>query len=127
MLTLNDNKIFPFNSYLLLGNISEVIGFKLFEGTDNQPVLKIFRGEVVAAPFDLQKTLTEGQFVYFRSDFDIKNELEQMYPFLECNNKDVAGAPFVMVPKDKLLFILLESKHGIIIPKMSVSGPKKLQ
>lgn len=120
----NSNRIVPFNSYILLGKVEKVKGFKIYESDGSIP---IYRGLVVAAPFETEKALNQGEWVYFRADNDMANELERMFPAIECNDTAIAGMPFIMVTKDKLLFVMLEAKGGLVLPKMPVVMPGKLQ
>jgi hypothetical protein len=120
----NNNRIVPFNSYILIGSIENVTGFKVYEGNHK---VDVFRGHVVAAPFETEKALNQGEWIYFRADIDVNNEIERMFPPIECNNNLIAGVPFLMVTKDKILFVLLESRGGLVIPKLSLSGPTKVQ
>lgn len=123
-LNQNNNKVITFNNYVFLSNVEKVTGFKLFTKGEST---EVFRGKLIAASIALEQKLNQGEFIYFRGEFNEKNELEQMFPLTECNDISIKGLPFVMVPSDKILFVLLESKSGIIIPSIPVSGPVKVQ
>jgi hypothetical protein len=120
----NSNRIIPFNSYVLVCNIEPVPGFKVKE---SNITIKVFRGKLAAAPVLTEKELNQGEWIYFRMDTDDRNELERMFPCIECSDSNIAGLPTIMITKDKILFVLLESRSGIVLPKISTSSPTRVQ
>jgi hypothetical protein len=71
------------------------------------------------------KRETHGRWIYFSTTINPDNDFDLIFPIIEWNNEDLFGVPFILVPKEKLLFAYDPPPgEGIILPEASIVKPK---
>lgn len=94
MLATNNASILPMNGYMAVGNV---------EMTDTKN--NVFRGEIVR---NRDQNEIKAKWVYFRRDSGVDVEFDQMWPYMDFESEDLLGFPFLLVPKEKILFFYNE-------------------
>ncbi len=76
----------------------------------------ISRGKILADKMSKQKT---GTIVFFSSLYSPDNDMDKMLHHHDIVDEELCGVPFVLVPKEKILFIY-EKPSTIVLPPMKI-------
>ena len=82
----------------------------------------IFKGEIVKQP---EQKNSVGSTLFFRRDSGVDTEFDSMWPYIDFKTTELIGFPFVLVPKEKILFIYDEP--SVIIKPMIDTNPRRKQ
>jgi hypothetical protein len=83
---------------------------------------EIYKGKQITQP---EQRKESSPFLFFSRSYkpDI-NELDQIFKEISFDDK-LLGVPFILVPKEKLLFGYQPSpKHGVLLPAVKVYDPR---
>ena len=125
----NNNQVIPFNGYILVSNVEQVKGFKLFNNDGGK--IDVFRGKVEELPpiggmMDTSSVLKSVTWIYFKGNDSGVSDFDKMVPMIECTDEKLIGIKFIMIPKDRILFPILES-NTIMLPKIVSNNPTRKQ
>ena len=84
----------------------------------------IYKGRPVMGPISkttLPSNIIEADWVFFIDEYDDRNDWDRLYHQLSFDD-NLLGQPFVLVPKEKLLFKYSPPTEGIVLPPVGMFG-----
>lgn len=114
---LNDARYTSLGSYRALYDIRAVDEEK-----------KIWKGRPII-DFSMQKMpgvqkASETAWVFFSREYDDRNDWDRLYHEIEIDDEEILGQPFILVPKEKILFAYDPPPVGIILPHPGICYDK---
>ena len=111
---LNNAFIKSTGSYFILYDIQEIdYDRKVYKG---RPVPLMAGG---GNPGPLPDNAVEVEWIFFSREYDDRNDWDRLYHEIIFEDEELIGAPFSVVPKEKILF-KYNSPTTIILPKAQV-------
>ena len=111
----NNSQIFPMGAQVPIMNY-EVVDKKRF----------IWKGELI---LNINSKASDSKVIYFSREYQPEiNELDKIFKEILFEDAELLGVPFLLVPKEKLLFAFEAGSNIISIPRnLKLKRPNHLQ
>ena len=115
VLERNNATIFP------MGGCIPICEYEVYLKTED---MNIWKGKLVISP----KSKGAPDTVFFSRKYQPEiNELDQIFVEMEIETTDLIGIPFILVPKEKMLFGYYGGSSILALPKKNIQIPKHRQ
>jgi len=111
-----------------LGSYKALYDYERVDAVYEGAPMEVWRGRVMIEPQmdnvpGMKKKVDTG-WIFFTREYDDRNDWDRLYHEIEFN-EELFGIPFILVPKEKLLFAYdPPPKEGIILPSPSIQFPR---